>query len=551
MAQKTALAKGQFQKVSDLLLKKPCEAAKKCKLTLKEMDHIMSSICKELEKPPTLLRDVADVGEEQFTTGDPAIDDVLGGGIRTGMIWEISGENNAGKTQLALQLSLSVQLDQARGGVSGSACYITTRDGLPTKRLDDMIRHHPALSPVLRNLSDVETVHAFNHGAFNRVLTETVPQTIARRATSVSLKPVKLIVVDTFSDIFDSNKDSQFEDLAFRARCIRKASLLLHQLASNHRIAVILLGSTRKTHPRIDGQDRAPGELRYSDQARWFARGYSYQGEDDNEAILGHVWPNQLNARIMMSRTMRTRPRSDVDPGYRVGDGDRANKRRRLDSDKLPGSSQSSGDDRIPFRRFSVIFSSVAPPASCDYVVLEQGVVAFSIEESPPATFMYATPIPPPTSASPSSISSQTQSYPSVATPTPTPTQANTNRATSRTTAGSSSRSPFSRQSLSYATVSPSPRPTPPHTLPSATTTTTTTVSTTATDDDEDAMLWELTQEQSELFDSLPDAVLGERFETGVEADVEAEAEEGPPVTEEDHHSSDSELWKNFDSDFD
>jgi Rad51 len=37
------------------------------------------------------LKDVRTEGEE-FTTGDPRLDKALGGGIRTGMIWEVAGE---------------------------------------------------------------------------------------------------------------------------------------------------------------------------------------------------------------------------------------------------------------------------------------------------------------------------------------------------------------------------------------------------------------------------------------------------------------------------
>ena len=62
--------------------------------------------------------------------------------------------------------------------------------------------------------------------------------------------------------------------------------------------------------------------------------------------------------------------------------------------------------------------------------------------------------------------------------------------------------------------------------------------------DDDDSMFWELTQDQADLFDALPDAALADQ-------DPEEAAEEGPPVVEDDRYSSDSELWKNFNDDFD
>ncbi len=82
----------KLQTVSDLLLKKPVDLAKKCRIPAREMETIVNMVCKELYQPPTLLRDVANVGEEKFTTGESHMDKALGGGVRTGFIWEISGE---------------------------------------------------------------------------------------------------------------------------------------------------------------------------------------------------------------------------------------------------------------------------------------------------------------------------------------------------------------------------------------------------------------------------------------------------------------------------
>lgn len=389
-----------------------------------------------------------------------------------------------------MQLSLTVQLPTKFGGLSGAACYITNREELQTERLKQMINCHPILSPQFCGLPDIYTVRAPNFAAFLRVLTETITQFAEERASSPHLKPAKLIIVDTFSDYFDADKNPDYADLYLRARHLRQSSLLLIQLATKHRLAVVFLCSTRETRPRIDGHDRSAGELRYSDQARWFSRAHTVVGEDAHEGILGHIWPNQLNARLMMSRTNRTRLRSEVDP---TCDG-RGAKRRKLDSNAVH-SSQSDVDGRIAFRRLSVIFSSVATPASCDYVILEQGVVALVPEDPPPSTFLYATPTPPPTSVSSSTEGSQT-SY--------------------RSTGPSGARrcvsggvTPRSRQSLSYVTAPSSPLPTPPHQTGTST-----------TEDDEDAMFWESTQEQAKLFDELPDQAL--RSE-------EDAADEGPP----------------------
>ncbi|KAJ8457077.1 hypothetical protein ONZ51_g11746 [Trametes cubensis] len=408
MAQKTTLARGKLQTVSDLLLMKPADAAKKCRIPVKEIEILIDLVCKELAPQPQTLRDVADLGEEKFTTGDSHIDDVLGGGVRTGMLWEISGENNAGKTQLALQLSLMVQLPQRLGGLSGAACYISTREDLVTPRLQEMIEFHPLLSPELCGLPEIHTVKAPVFVALSKVLAESVPAIADERARTPGANPVKLIVIDTFTDVFDRIKDPRYDDIFLRTRDVKQVSMLLHRLASKYQLAVVLLGGTRCTFPRIDGDDRSPGELRYSDQSRWFARAHTLAGEDAHEAILGHHWPKQLNARVMMSRTIRTRPRSTVHPRAREVQEGRDTKRRRLNDDQQRAVTPAA-DEPVPFRRFSVIFSSIAPPAFCDYVIFDEGVIGIPPEEHPPSTFLYPTP---PSTHSPPSSSAPSSSTP-------------------------------------------------------------------------------------------------------------------------------------------
>ncbi|KAI1787943.1 P-loop containing nucleoside triphosphate hydrolase protein [Ganoderma leucocontextum] len=354
-----------------------------------EMERLIDSVCQELYQSPRTIREVYRLGEEVFTTGEPYMDEALGGGIRTGMLWEIAGEKNAGKTQLALQLCLTVQLPPNEGGLYGAAYYISTRDEPQvSERLRQMIERHPRLSQHSCTLPPHCTISTFP--AFRDALRKSIPKYAEELCASTpGRKRLKLVIVDAISDLFDANKVPEYEDTKWRARHLRLTSSLLHQLATDFHVAVIVLGGTRGTFPRKDGEDKSPGELRYSDQERWFARGYSLDGEDANEAILGHVWPNQLNARIMMSRTARERPRHALDPKARkLRVPEPASKRRRLDPDAPHQQStcEDAEDERLPLRRFSVLFSSAGHAASCDYAILDGGVIAFPPEERPQST---------------------------------------------------------------------------------------------------------------------------------------------------------------------
>jgi len=87
------------------------------------------------------------------------------------------------------------------------------------------------------------------------------------------------------------------------------------------------------------------------------------------KAALGPAWTNQVNAKIMLSRTGRRK---------QLQDEDFSPKRRQLleSSDNQHQSSRTSLDNQDPtlIRRLRVIFSSVSGPASLDFIVSECGI---------------------------------------------------------------------------------------------------------------------------------------------------------------------------------
>lgn len=71
-------------------------------------------------------------------SGCDAIDALLCGGFRSGILTEICGEASAGKTQLCLQLLLQSTLPVQLGGLGGTACYICTEGIGSIKRLHEL-----------------------------------------------------------------------------------------------------------------------------------------------------------------------------------------------------------------------------------------------------------------------------------------------------------------------------------------------------------------------------------------------------------------------------
>jgi len=77
----------------------------------------------------------------RLTTGSRKLDALLGGGIETQAITEFYGEYGSGKSQLAHQLCVNVQLPVERGGLEGGALYIDTENTFRIERISQMAEH--------------------------------------------------------------------------------------------------------------------------------------------------------------------------------------------------------------------------------------------------------------------------------------------------------------------------------------------------------------------------------------------------------------------------
>jgi len=75
---------------------------------------------------------------QRLSLGDYGLDGFLGGGLLTRGLIEISGESATGKTQLCIQLCLSVQLPVEFGGLGGAAVYVSTEGAFATRRLQQI-----------------------------------------------------------------------------------------------------------------------------------------------------------------------------------------------------------------------------------------------------------------------------------------------------------------------------------------------------------------------------------------------------------------------------
>lgn len=130
----------------------------------------------------------------RLTTGSQNFDELLGGGIEPGALTELFGEYRTGKTQLAHQLCVNVQLQYERGGLEGNALYVDTEG---TFRPERIIQMSAALdldhNEILKNIT---IGRAYNSD--HQILL------IRESSRIIEEKNIKLIIVDSLIGHFRS-----------------------------------------------------------------------------------------------------------------------------------------------------------------------------------------------------------------------------------------------------------------------------------------------------------------------------------------------------------
>ncbi|CAE6384441.1 unnamed protein product [Rhizoctonia solani] len=296
-----------------------------------------------------------------FTTGDNAIDNLLGGGFTIGQVHEITGEAASGKSQLALQLSLTVQLPESEHGLGGSSLYLTTLNRLSTSRLLEMITSHPALAPHQSTISldNIATQHASDTDKLTVLLTSLLPTHVA--ACRARGSPLRLLVIDSITALFRDKQTTQPQTLYARSGSLNAIGSLLHQIATVHELAIVVLNDVTDVFASNSTGANENPEFIYKEQSRWFARAGGVSGEERHEAALGMVWSNQLHSRVLLARTGR---------------------RRHVEGSRIRGRGGAEGEDSeaVLIRRLFLLFGRAVedevPAPSLDFIICSQGIMS-------------------------------------------------------------------------------------------------------------------------------------------------------------------------------
>lgn len=96
----------------------------------------------------------------KINIGSKAFNEVMGGGFETGAITELFGEFGSGKTQIAHQISVNVQLPIEKGGLGGKVIYIDTENTFRPERIIQMA-NKVGLDPQ-ETLKNIKIARAYN-----------------------------------------------------------------------------------------------------------------------------------------------------------------------------------------------------------------------------------------------------------------------------------------------------------------------------------------------------------------------------------------------------
>ncbi|XP_050089007.1 DNA repair protein RAD51 homolog 3 [Anopheles aquasalis] len=189
--------------------------------------------------------------ESDYHVGIPTfckdLDLTLGSGIALGLITELCGPSGSGKTQFCLQLSVSVQIPGALGGLEGRVAYLDSKYGFSTKRLREMgracIEHCSKLTRARSKKSEGIFAGFTEESILDNVLfaqvqtTSHIFEAIAELQSKLfQREKIRLIIIDSLSFLIRNTITSAYE----RVQCAYEILTLLHKLTHRFACAVVI-----------------------------------------------------------------------------------------------------------------------------------------------------------------------------------------------------------------------------------------------------------------------------------------------------------------------
>ncbi len=139
----------------------------------------------------------------KLSTGCIEFDEMMGGGIESQSITEMYGEFGSGKTQIAHQLAVNVQLPKEQGGLDGSVIMIDTENTFRPERIKQMVQGLSERNGIDYDpdefLKNIHVARAYNSN--HQILLVDSASELANELNETD-KPVRLFIVDSLTAHF-------------------------------------------------------------------------------------------------------------------------------------------------------------------------------------------------------------------------------------------------------------------------------------------------------------------------------------------------------------
>lgn len=167
----------------------------------------------------------------KITTSSKALDSLFGGGLESGAITECYGEFGSGKSSLAHQLAVNVQLPKEQGGADGMVVWLDSESTFRPERIKQLAEKRGMdVSEVLKK---IKVARCFNSD-HQVLLAEKIEELIKNDGL-----PIKLVIVDSLMSHFRADFAGRGQ-LADRQQKINKHMHQLLKLADNYNLCVYI-----------------------------------------------------------------------------------------------------------------------------------------------------------------------------------------------------------------------------------------------------------------------------------------------------------------------
>ncbi len=183
----------------------------------------------------------------KITTGSKSLDDLLGGGIETQAIVEAHGAFGSGKSQLAHQLAVTVQLPKEKGGMGAKAIFIDTENTFRPERIMDMAKAY-GLDPK-KTLDNVLVARAYNSD--HQVLL------VEKADEFIKKNDIKIIIVDSLTSAFRADYTGR-GNLANRQQKLNRHLHKLQRLADVNNLAIYVTNQVMSRPDVLFGDPTVP-----------------------------------------------------------------------------------------------------------------------------------------------------------------------------------------------------------------------------------------------------------------------------------------------------